>query len=296
MVYEHRVGFKRGTRIFTYLFSAGTKDVSQTVRGPQSVSQRPLRALAVTPGRMLHLAHTAHLQFLGLITGFLAWILIMATAGLNEWRLWHVEDESVITSGVAWVGIWRACFYSQVLPKTENCWSISITDSFAPAEIPVAQVLMMLAVICGLAANIIAALAVRLVYFSVEDRKHIRLVFVMAGTLYLLTGTSCLVPLAWNMTSVLKNNTIDFPPEFHLPSAPTSQRVGTAIGVGLLASIMILISALLFLCYRYSWKTLSSEAPIHTKVPLHRLSPEMTQANPKSPGMDNPSFYCEEAS
>lgn len=245
---------------------------------------------------MLHLAHTAHLQFLGLITGFLAWILIMATAGLNEWRLWHVADVSVITSGVAWVGIWKACFYSQVLPKVENCWSISITDSFAPTEIPVAQVLMTLAVTCGLAANIVAALAMRMVYFSVEDRKHIRLVFVMAGTLYLLTGTSCLVPLAWNMNSVLKNNTIDFPPDIPLPSAPVSQRVGSAIGVGILASIMILISALLFLGYRYTWESLSSEAPIHTKDPLQGPSPETTQANPKSHGKDNPSFYGEESS
>lgn len=245
---------------------------------------------------MMHLAHTAHLQFLGLIAGFLAWILIMTTAGLNEWRLWHVDNSSVITSGVAWVGIWRACFYSQVLPKMENCQSISFTDSFTPAEISVAQVLMVLAVICGLAGNIGAAWAMRMVYFSVEDRRNIRLVFVLAGTLYLLTGVFCLVPLGLNMNSVLNNSTIDFPPEFLLPAAPVRQQVGSAIVMGILASILILISGLLFLCYRYAWKALSSEAPRDTRDPLYSTWTEMTLTNRGNHGMDNPSFQIDEAS
>ncbi|KAI4794383.1 hypothetical protein KUCAC02_032098 [Chaenocephalus aceratus] len=99
---------------------------------------------------MKYVAHTAHWQFLGLTFGVLAWILTVATTGLNEWRLWFVSDVSVVTSGVAWVGIWRACFYSHALPVIENCRSISISDSFAPAEIPVAQVLMVSALVCGL--------------------------------------------------------------------------------------------------------------------------------------------------
>lgn len=244
---------------------------------------------------MLYLAHTAHLQFLGLIVGFLAWILIMTTAGLNEWRLWHVNNVSVITSDVAWVGIWRACFYSQALPKMENCQSISISDSFAPAEIPVAQVLMMLAVICGLAGNICAALAMRMVYFSVEDRRDIRLVFLLAGTLYLLTSVLCLVPLLWNTITVLKNNTINFPPKFHLPSAPASQQVGSAIGVGIVASIMILFSGLLFLCYRYAWKSLISEDPRETRE-LHGPWTETTLTKRDSHGRDNLAYQSEEAS
>ncbi|XP_035509519.1 claudin-34 [Morone saxatilis] len=246
---------------------------------------------------MIYLAHTAHWQFVGLISGLLAWILIVTTVGLNEWRLWHVADVSVISSGVAWVGIWRACFYSHALPKTENCRSIGISDHFAPAEIPAAQVLMVLAMIFGLAGTISAAVAMRMVYFSVEDRRHIRLVFVLAGTLYVLTGIFCLVPLVWNMSSVLNNSTIDFPPEFYLPSAPVRQQVGSAIGVGMFASIMMLISGLLFLCYRFAWQALSSEAPRDTR---HGPWTETTLAqkselpNGDNRGRDNSAFHSEE--
>uniref|UniRef100_A0A665STF7 Claudin 34 n=1 Tax=Echeneis naucrates TaxID=173247 RepID=A0A665STF7_ECHNA len=212
----------------------------------------------------MYLVHTAHTQFMGLLAGFLAWIFTMITLGLNEWRLWHVADESIITSGMAWVGIWRTCFYSHVLPELENCRSIGISETFLPVEIPVAQVMMLLAVICGLAANISAALAVRMAYFSVEDRSNIRLVFVLAGSLYLLTGLLSMVPLVWNMKSVLNNSTIDFPPEFHLPVAPARQQVGSAIGVGILASILMFISGLVFLSYQYSCRTLKSVSRPHS--------------------------------
>ncbi|XP_030582382.1 claudin-34 [Archocentrus centrarchus] len=245
---------------------------------------------------MIHLAHTAHWQFLGLIVGFLAWILTMTTVGLNEWRLWQVANVSVITSGEAWVGIWRVCFYSHDVPGMENCQSISISDIFAPVEIAVAQVLMMLAVIFGLAGNISGAVAVRMVYFSVEDCRNIRLVFLLAGVLYLLSATSSLVPLVWNMSSVLKNSTIDFPPEFQIPAPPVSQRIGSAIGVGLCTSIAMFVSGLLFLCYRYAWRAVSTEGPrdpLDGPWTLTTLPQKSELSNRVGNGIDNASFHRE---
>lgn len=241
---------------------------------------------------MMHLVHTAHLQFLGLIFGFLAWILIMTTTGLNEWRLWQVDNVEVITSGTAWVGIWRACFYSHNLSMTENCWSISIGDSFAPTEIVAAQVMMMLAVVVGLAANVCAAYAMRMAYFSVKDRRNIRLVFLLAGGLYVLTSVLCMVPLLWNTNSIVNNHPIDFPPEFYLPSTPVAQHIGSGIGVGLFASTVIFLSGLFFLCYRYAWRSLSSEAYRDARNPLQGQG---TLASRGSRGRENPSFQRDES-
>lgn len=247
---------------------------------------------------MLFLADTAHRQFLGLVVGFVGWILTMATAGLDEWRLWYVSDISVITSGVAWVGIWRACFYSHTLPKIENCQSINIWDGFLPVEILMAQVLMMLAVICGLAGNITAALAMRTAYFSVEDRRPLRMLFLLAGALYFLTAALSVVPLVWNMMSLLNNSAIAFPPKYHLPSVPKSQEVGSAIGLGILSSIMMLISSLIFFCYQHVWESVSSEI---SKAPPNapwtaglQNTFEMPKEDRK--GADNPSFHIEETS
>lgn len=246
---------------------------------------------------MMHLAHSAHCQFLGLISGFLAWIFIMATAGLNEWRLWHVADVSVITSGEAWVGIWRACFYSHVLPSAETCRSLGISDPFVPVEIPVAQVLMVVAVISGLVGNICAAVAMRMAYFSVEDRRHLRPVFVMAAVFYLLTAVFMLVPLVWNMTSVLNNSTISFPHEFQFPAAPLSQRVGSAIGTGLFASILMLVSGVLFLSYRFVWETPEkSMDPLSGPWTVTTLTKTSEMSKEDGQGVNNPAFYTEETS
>ncbi|XP_019904421.1 claudin-34 isoform X2 [Esox lucius] len=196
-------------------------------------------------------ATSTHWQFLGLVIGCVGWILTMVTAGQNEWRIWYVEDVSNVASGTAWVGVWRACFYSHTLPDFEFCRSIGITDPFIPLEIPVSQVMVMVTVILGLTGNMVGAYAVRNIYFGEKTSNIIRLLFTGAGVLYVLTGASCLMPLIWNMTSILTNQTITFPPEFHLPPAPTTQKVGVAIWIGISASILLFFSGILFLCYSY---------------------------------------------
>lgn len=204
---------------------------------------------------MSYLANTAHLQFFFLVGGFLAWILTTTTTGLNEWRLWYLNDTSIVTSGVAWVGIWRACFYSHVLTGVEFCQYMDLTQDFVPVEVSAAQVMMMMAVICGLAANVSGATALRMAYFSVRGRSHLGQLFVLAGSLYICSAGLSLVPVVWNMKSVLGNSTIEFPPQFHLPAAPLRQQVGSAIGLGVVSSILMLFSGLVFLSYPYVQQT-----------------------------------------
>lgn len=243
----------------------------------------------------MYLASTANLQFLALVFSFLAWIFVMISAGLNEWRLWHVDGAPDVTSGVAWVGIWRACFYSHAFDDTENCRGFSVGDAFLPPEIAAAQVLMMLAAVAGLFANVCGAYAVRLALFTLEDRRNIRPAFLLAGTLYLLTSVLSMVPLAWNINSILQNRPINFPPEFHLPAAPYAQYIGSAIAVGLLASIVHLLSAFAFFGYRYVRKSLRLEALRHAGDPLHGPWTETTLANGNGRGLDNPTFQQDDA-
>nr|XP_019959648.1 PREDICTED: claudin-34-like [Paralichthys olivaceus] len=61
---------------------------------------------------MVYLAHTAHAQLSALWLSCVGWTLTTVALGLIQWRIWQVSDQEVISSGVAWVGIWRACFNS----------------------------------------------------------------------------------------------------------------------------------------------------------------------------------------
>ncbi|KAL0191127.1 hypothetical protein M9458_013825, partial [Cirrhinus mrigala] len=174
------------------------------------------RVSAVLP--MAYLAQSVHLQFAGLVLGFVGWIIASSISGMNDWRIWYVDNQTVVTGGLAWVGV-------HILDSTEICKSISLTDSFTPPEIAAAQVLCMVTIGVGVVANLNAIFGV--------DSGHLRLTFAIAGSLYWLTAACSLVPVFWNMNSVVANLTIDFPPDFYLPSAPVKQEVGSGIGIGI---------------------------------------------------------------
>ncbi|XP_062854241.1 claudin-34 [Trichomycterus rosablanca] len=198
---------------------------------------------------MAYLAHTAHWQFFALVLAVIGLILTIATSGVDDWRVWYVDDLSAASAGTAWMGVWRACFYSHVLDEAKFCRSMWMTDSFLPPEIVAAQVLCLVAIVVGFAANLVGGYAVRRTYFNVGAGR-VTPVFVSAAVLYFLAAVCLLVPVFWNVNSVLQNRTIDFPPEFFLPPAPYRQELGLGIVMGIGSSVMILISGLLFLLYR----------------------------------------------
>ncbi|KAJ8350447.1 hypothetical protein SKAU_G00255770 [Synaphobranchus kaupii] len=205
-------------------------------------------------GAMAYLVHSAYLQFYSLWVGCVGWILTGVAMGLIQWRVWSVADVSFVTSGVVWVGIWRACFLSSVLPTGELegmfCQAIGFLDSFAPPEIPVAQALMVAALVLGLAGNAGGVYALRCVYFG-RPKRPVWTAFALAGAIQLLAGTCSLVPLSWNLHSVAANNTISFPPRFNVPPAPFRQHAGAGIGVGIAGAILVIVSGLAFLSYRF---------------------------------------------
>lgn len=262
---------------------------------------------------MAYLAHTAHYQFLGLCMGIVGWILTFCSVGINEWRLWYVSDESVITSGVAWVGVFRACFYSHVVSNmAERCTFMSITDSFLPVDVVVTQVLIMSAVALGFLSNMVAGCAMRKVYFGLGKRRSVQRAFWAAGALYMLTAISAYVPLFWNVAAVLNNQTIGFPPEYNFPPAPTSQGMGSGLGVGIGAASLITLSGLLFLTYRYpksvpqaeaqdsvepsqsSARLVETQSEPRKSVGLRSISEDRDESNGSNKGEDNQAFELQE--
>ncbi len=136
---------------------------------------------------MAYLPQSVHWHFAGLVLGLVGWIMTASVSGVNDWRIWYVDNQTVITGGYAWVGVWRVCFNSHILDSAEICKSISLTDSFTPPEIAAAQVLCMVAVGVGVIAILVAGDAMRNAIFGVNNR-HVSLTFVMAGSLFWVTA------------------------------------------------------------------------------------------------------------
>ncbi|XP_040277766.1 claudin-34 [Bufo bufo] len=203
---------------------------------------------------MPYLVHTANLQLAGFAISTLGWILSFISTGLVQWRVWHVTNTTYITSGIAWIGIWRTCFFSHVLvsPNLEimYCQPFSVTDSFVPREIFVAQGLMLVAIILGAAGKAVCVIGLKNVLQSTSDISVIPQWFTAGGILILLSSISVMIPVAWNMHSVVSNFSIVFPSTFVMPSSPEKQEVGAAISVGIVSAILLFTSGIFFLSYR----------------------------------------------
>ncbi|XP_046887267.1 claudin-34-like [Hypomesus transpacificus] len=225
---------------------------------------------------MAYLVHTAHAQCLGLWVGTVGWILIGVTLGLVQWRVWQVDDLSKISSGVAWVGVWRVCFYSHVLVtpqfKVMYCQRMGLAEDYTPPEVAAAQVLMLVALGAGLCGNAFGVYGLRIIYFGLEKNAPIRKVFTAAGAFCLLAAMLALVPLLWNLNSVVTNQTIAFPEQFYMPQAPVKQHTGPAIGVGIVASMQLIASAVIFFSYRLLGQGGRSVEPFPAETTLDMTS------------------------
>lgn len=204
---------------------------------------------------MPYLADTTNLQFASFWLGTVGWILVAVAAGLIEWRIWYVADQTIITSGVAWVGIWKTCFFSDrlVSPGLQlmYCQHISMFDTFAPVEIYVSQVLMVLGILAGAVGKAVSIYTFRNIFFGLNEARSLRITFSFGGALYIFSSVCVVISVGWNMNSVLRNHTIDFPANFYMPSTPSTQEVGSAIYVGISAAILLLFSGIVFLCYTF---------------------------------------------
>ncbi|XP_034533585.1 claudin-34-like [Notolabrus celidotus] len=253
---------------------------------------------------MTYLAHTAHAQLCALWVSCVGWTLTAVALGLIQWRIWQVSDREIITSGEAWVGIWRACFNSHTLVTpgfmVMHCKYISLTEAFTPPEIVAGQVLMLLSLLLGLCGNASGVYALRNVYFGMQKNPQIRVVFFITGGLCLLAAGMSLIPLVWNINSVVTNQTIKFPPEFRLPPAPDSQQVGCGIGVGMVGTVLMIVSGIVFCTYRLPVRlqprilpALTQEVYLDCTLPAKTVT-DSQGALTNMRGSDNPAFEFHE--
>ncbi|OCT94685.1 claudin-34 [Xenopus laevis] len=203
---------------------------------------------------MPYLAHTANLQLAGFAFATVGWILGSITTGLVQWRVWYVSNTTIISSGIAWIGIWRTCFFSDLLvspdQKVMYCQEFNVQDSFVPREIFVAQGLMIVAIILGAAGKAFCVFGLKNVY---QGRPNVTVIprrFIAGGVLTMLSSVCIIIPVAWNLHSVVNNFSIYFPSSYDMPSSPEKQEVGAAIAVGIVSAILLFISGAFFLSYK----------------------------------------------
>ncbi|PKU38646.1 hypothetical protein llap_11050 [Limosa lapponica baueri] len=208
---------------------------------------------------MSSLVSTSHLQLATFALGTIGWILCTVSMGIVEWRVWYVDNTTVISSGIAWVGIWKVCFisYLHVSPgyKEQFCHKFSGYDPSIPHEIYAAQGLLLIAMFVGLLGLTATILALRNICMGITHKTLITRFFLVGGFFYVFAGLCILIPVSWNFYSVTHNQSIAFPPSSYMPSSPVAQEAGAAIPIGIVAVILLLLSGTFSLSYRLSVTT-----------------------------------------
>ncbi|XP_062983750.1 claudin-34 [Elgaria multicarinata webbii] len=200
------------------------------------------------------LTHITCFQFCSILLAIIGWILcIISTAGV-QWRVWHVDNVTGISSGIVWVGIWKVCFRHDATPDRNtylHCEDFTENYRTLPKEIFIAQDLMALASIVNALAIGFMSFALWNVFKNTKQKKALITFFTIGGILNFTSGLIVLVPLSWNLHSVLAKEEIEFPDSFQLPRIPKDQSVGVAIYVGYGAVAFQLVSGLLTLFQKY---------------------------------------------
>uniref|UniRef100_A0A674I548 Claudin 34 n=1 Tax=Terrapene triunguis TaxID=2587831 RepID=A0A674I548_9SAUR len=204
-----------------------------------------IRALFEDLQTMTSLATSIHLQIIGLALGTLGWILCIISMGQVHWRMWHTSNATIISSGIVWVGIWKVCFNSHGKVSRDLrimfCHRFHFNDAFIPQEISVAQVLVLAAIVLRALGKALTVFALRNIYMEILPKTQTIIFFLTGGLLNILSSVLILIPVSWNLHSIMKNRSIAFPPSYHLPSTPKSQKVGAAIPVGFISVLLLLV-------------------------------------------------------
>ncbi|KAJ0062344.1 hypothetical protein NL108_010526 [Boleophthalmus pectinirostris] len=182
------------------------------------------------------------------------------SVGLVQWRVWFFSPTLPDSSGIAWIGIWRVCFYSQEEPSPGllimRCSYIRFHDAFTPPEIAAAQILMFLSLGFGLLGFVCGIYALRNTFFGIKSLT--RFAFCLGGASTLLAAVLALIPLLWNLAAVLTDHPIQFPGEFRIPESPKAQRVGGAVWAGLVGVALLVVTAAINISYKFPKEEMGS--------------------------------------
>ncbi|KAM6448146.1 claudin-34 isoform 1-T3 [Liasis olivaceus] len=209
-------------------------------------------------------------QLCGYLLSILGWIMCVTSTAAEQWRIWHVENVIDNPSGVVWVGIWRVCYMYGT--NSENiflrCEDFTEDYKTLPKEIFLAQDLMSLGCIVGAVAICFMTFALWNVFKTITQKTFLLTFFSLGGILNLMAGIMILIPISWNLYSILNNAGIVFPEFFRVPTFPKEQQVGAAIYVGYVAAVLFLLSGFLILCNKYALKLNQEKNPELVNLPM----------------------------
>ncbi|XP_075042153.1 claudin-2 [Mixophyes fleayi] len=166
-------------------------------------------------------------QMMGYFMAVLGLIGGIITTLLPEWKVSSYIGASIVTAVGFNKGLWMECaVFSTGITQCD------IYNSMLglPQEIQAAQALMITSCVLSGLATIFTVFGMKCTIFNQDNYDKDKLA-VTGGVVFILGGILCLVPICWNLHSILQ--------DFYNPMLPDAQRyeIGPALYIGIMSSI-----------------------------------------------------------
>ncbi|XP_052619063.1 claudin-34-like [Peromyscus californicus insignis] len=202
---------------------------------------------------MMLLRKDTNLQITGFTAAILAWIFCSVSMGLPQWRVWYFQEPMNSKPSMALVGLWRTCIYhyNNYSSNVRVCHRYTYYDSFVPLSIRVAQHLVLVSSFFGMAGTVSSIVALWKLYTERVQKNSTYNSFFFPGILNILASSFVLFALLYNYLCITRNEDIAFPPFFHIPSFPDTQKAGSALAVATLAAFFFVLSGTIFISFTF---------------------------------------------
>lgn len=180
----------------------------------------------------------AKLEMLALVLGFIGLVGTVAATALPMWRVSAFIGANLIVMEELWEGLWMNC-YKQANVKMQ-CKAYGSLLILAP-ELHAARGLMCVSIVLVVIALFLAACGTWKSNCCGDNIRGKNIILALAGSLYLLSFVTTLIPVSWVGHTVIRN--------FYNPMVLDSQKreLGSALFVGWVTSGVLLITGIILL-------------------------------------------------
>ncbi|XP_067897937.1 claudin-15-like isoform X2 [Heterodontus francisci] len=205
----------------------------------------------------------AAIEITGFLMGLAGWMLTGSTLANNYWKISTVYG-SVITSSRLYENLWKSC--AQDSTGVFNCRMFETMLGLS-SYIQACRALMIIAIILGAFATLMALLGLKCTSIGSMEEKVKGKVALSGGIVFILAGLCAIVPLSWYAYNITM--------EFYNPTyGGTKYELGSALYIGWAGSALLILGGALLCCSckrnaetrSYKYSSAQSGQRIYTKT------------------------------
>lgn len=191
----------------------------------------------------------AKLEVLALVLGVIGLIGTIAVTALPMWRVSAFIGANLIVMEELWEGLWMNCYRQADIKMQCKAYESML---ILPAELQAARGLMCFSIALVTISLLIMACGTQKSKCCDDNKRSKNIILALAGSLYLLSFLTTLIPVSWVGHTVIRN--------FYNPLVLDSQKreLGDALFIGWATSGVLLITGILIL-FSYSKRRAKEE-------------------------------------